>query len=243
MIRNLIHLLCSLALTVPMAASGQMAASDPPSAVVAAAESSFPEYGNAPTFDQILKSGGPLPSTIVIPRTFDNTPNGSVFGAPQYPSPHVMSIVGRSDFAATGVPTRRWTFPLVGNTFTVSIYLVHVTSVAIPGKDGVMAGQDIYVARAGGPITYKGQVFRGIDPNFQLFHLNEPYIFLGSKIADGIYKVDSDRVLKLEGSSIAETSMKHTYAAYFASKSPAAILDEISDAWALQNRGDRQVHP
>lgn len=230
-------------LTLTLAAQGQLPMTNPPSAVVAAAQSAFPEYENGPTFDEILRSGRSLPATIVIPRTFDTTPNGSVFGAPEYPSPHIMSIVGRSDFAAIGVPTKRWTFPLVGKTFTVSIYLVHVTSAAIPGKDSLIAGQDIYVVRAGGPITYSGQAFRGIDPNFQLFHLNEPYLFLGSKIASETYKVDPDRVLKLEGSSIVETSLRHTYAAHFATKSPAVILSEIADAWTLQNRADEKVRP
>lgn len=168
----------------------------PPSHVIAAAQAAFPEYGGGTTFDAILKSGGTLPDPIVIPKSFDPAPGGSVLGAPTYPSPHIASLVGRSDFVALGTPLKRWTYPIVGNSSSVSIYLVHLRSVTIQGKENLVAGRDIYIARAGGPFVYEGHNFRAIDPNFQLFHLNEPYLFFGSQVIPGLYKVDSDRALK-----------------------------------------------
>ena len=182
-----------------------------------------------------------MPDPIVVPKTFDPSPGGSVFGAAPYPSPHVASLVGRSDFVGIGTPLKRWTYPTVNKSFAVSIYLVRLRSVTIRGKESLSSGRDIFIARAGGPVTYKQHNFRAIDPNFQLFHLNEPYLFFGSQVVPGLYKVDSDRVLKENGGSLEETSLKHAHAAYFSRRTTDDVLKESFAAWTQMTAPKRDT--
>jgi len=220
--------------------SAQNTTASPSAEILAAAASAFPEYDSGPTFDTILKSGSNFPNPIIIPRTFDTTPGGSVFRAPSYPSPHLTRLVGRSDFVGVGVPLKRWTVPLSGNTFAASIYLVHITSPTVLGKESISAGSDIYVVRAGGPFSYEGHAFRAIDPNFHLFHLNQPYLFFGSRIISGLYKVDSDGSLQIDGSRVSETSQKQHYAKYYEGKTLDTVLQEALDAWSLKTEPERR---
>lgn len=220
-------LILGLLLSLPICASSQQ----PPDQLIAAATAAFPEYDQGPTFDAILNSGDTPPNPILIARTFDPTPGGAMYPASRFPSPHITQLVSRSDFVGIGIPLKRWTYPLDKKSFTVSIYLVHLTSVTIPGKDGVGAGRDVFVARAGGPIQHAGHNFRAIDPNFQLFHLNEPYLFFATKLQANLYKVNCDHVLKENEASFEETSQKHPHQTYFRNTSKRDLLEEVFAAW------------
>ena len=230
-------------LLLPALGLSQGIASDLSPAVATAAKSAFPEYEGGSTFDSILASGTTFPDPIIIIRSYDANPGGGPANQPPlYPSQHIKNLVNRSDFAGIGVPLKRWTFPTSDNTFAVSVYLVHVSTVSIPGKEKVAEGQDIYIARAGGPITYLGHNFRAVNPDFQLFRLNEPYFFFAENIGPNLFKVDAPRTLKIEGSTVKETSEQNALGAFFSTKTPDAILNEARDAKRAlaQEKGDRE---
>jgi hypothetical protein len=213
-----------------------------PPEVAKAAVTAFPEYDTGTTFDTILQSGTNFPDPIVITRSYDANAKAGVVNPPLYPSHHMKSLVMRSDFVGTGVPLKRWTLPLKENSFAVSVYLVHVTDVAVPGKEGIGSGSDIYIARPGGMVAYHGHNFRTIDPDFELFHLNEQYIFFASQIAPGLYKVDAPRTLKIEGTQVGETSKQHPLGMFYSSRTPDSIMNEARDAWKeeARSKGDKQ---
>lgn len=219
-------------LVAPFSAQDSGSSGLPPQ-VEKVAAAAIPEYSTGANFDTILASGTSMPDPIVIARSYDARPHGSVFGGPNYPSRHLKALVSRSDFVGIGIPVKRWTIPNENNTFAVSVYLVHLTSVTIPGKEDLLAGQDVYVVRAGGGVTYKGHHFRAIDPDFHLFHLNEAYLFFGSQISPGVYKVDSPRTFKVEGNTLSETSVTHSMPGFFSQRTVNSVLNEAYEAWKV----------
>ncbi len=208
----------------------------PPNDVVSAAINSFSEYDSGTSADDIVALGGTAGLTesapVIFARSADPDGHNSIYGAAgaSYPSAHVVSLVGRSDFAGVGIPLARWTFPLPRHSFAVSIYLVEVGAIAVPGKDNYVTGAHIYIARAGGPFTVEGRFFRAINPQFQLFHLNEPYMFFGTRVANSLLKVDAEQVLKLDGVSLAEVSTKHQYQDFYKSRKSPDLFGEVAAA-------------
>lgn len=212
----------------------------PPTEVVAAAVRSFAEYDTGTSADAILAQGGSAGSSpdqpVVLTRSFDPGPGGGVFGAtkPTYPSAHITSLMSRSDFAGVGTPVANWSYPLPNHSFAVTVYLVNVNRVGVPGKEAISTGSTIYIAQAGGQFTINGRSFRAIDTNFQPFRLNEPYLFFGTMLGPHLFKVDSEQVLKTNGESVSEISLRHQYAGFYSSTSVETVLQEAIAA-AVQN--------
>ena len=203
----------------------------PPPDVVAAATSAFHEYDNGSTFDTYLESGPNVPAQIVIPRTYNPTSNVALPSPrPQYPNDHIAGLVERSAFVGSAVVLKRWTYPTDGNTFTVSIYLSRVVDVAIGTSEHLHNGSLIYIARAGGPVTYKNHEIRGVDPGFHLFHLQQEYLIFGSKIGANLFKVDSDRVLEVHEHRLTETNTQERHKDFYTHRDKADVLAEAISA-------------
>jgi hypothetical protein len=236
MARGFLTLLLFLCTWMP-SASPQTIQSGPTQETISAAESAFPEYDNGQSFEQILKSfdqpwnesmlGGSVERPIVISRTFDSRPNGSVCcSSSKYPSPLIARLVDRSDFVGIGVPLKSWSYPTTEKSFAVTIYLVRVTSVTIPGTDSIASDRYVYIVRAGGVFQYDGKFFDAVDPDFPLLALNQPYLFFAGRILPGVYKVDAHETLKVDGSSVVETSLAHPNLEYYRRNGIDAILSE-----------------
>ncbi len=242
MLKKLLQLSVMTCASIPVCALAQQQAPSPPPNVIAAAISAFEEYDQGTSFASILKSGSTLPKVVVIPQSHDPAPGGAALNAPLYPNPHIARLAAKSDMVIRGVPLARWTYPLEKRAFTVSIYLVRVDSRTIGHPTTVGEGSLIYVARAGGPVVFQGQEFRGIDPHFQLFHLNEPYVFFGRSLTGNLFKVDSDQVLKISGNQVSEASDRGTYKEYYAKRHVEDVLSEALTAKAQmtpQNKEQR----
>ena len=223
--------------------------SAPPADVIAAAVSAFPEYDNGQTYDSILKymktppdattRGETIENPIEIQRTSDTQPNAGASGAPVYPSSLIVRLVSRSDFVGVGIPLKRWSYPTKEKSFAVSIVLVQVSVSTMPGKENIAQGSYFYVVRAGGSFTYKGKYFQAIETDLPPLHLNEPSVFFAKQISPGLYKADASGILKVEGSSVVETSLAHRNAEYLHRRSLNAILDEANNAWRQSRTAER----
>jgi hypothetical protein len=203
----------------------------PKEAVVQIACSSFHEYNPGITFDTVLDSGDNVPNSVEMVGRFDPNPGGGLPRRHSYPSEHIENLVGRSDFVGTGVPIRTWSYPSEGNHFAISLYLVRLTSISIKGPEQLEAGAEIYIARAGGQVSYKGHTILAVDPDFPMFHLNQEYIFFGKQLASGLYKVDSDQSLATENGGVQETATPTRHSALYSTRSKNAVLSEAYAAW------------
>ncbi len=214
--------------------------SAPSAEVIAAAVGAFAEYDTGTSADAILAQGGSAGNSpdqpVILRRSIDPAPGGGIFSAtkPTYPRAHIVSLMSRSDFVGVGTPVADWSYPLPNHSFAVTIYLVEVDRVGVPGKDAISTGSAIYIAKAGGKFTINGRSFLAVDTNFQPFHLNEPYLYFGNQLGPHLFKVDSDQVLKKDGESLSETSLRHQYASFYSSTSVETVLQEAITA-AVQN--------
>lgn len=198
----------------------------PPDNLVQVAEQAFHEYDAGNRFETYLHSGDNLPQTMVMPQTFNPTPTAGLFRNHNYPSAHILSIVGRTDFAGTGIPIAVWSYPTTGDSFVVSLYLVHITGVTLAGKGKIVTGQNIYIARVGGSVDYKGHTFTAVDPAFPVFRLNQEYIFFGKQLTLDLYKVDRDGALAVTEDGVVETATPPQHVGLYRGRGKESILSE-----------------
>jgi hypothetical protein len=178
-------------------------------------------------FDWLLSSGDKIPETVIMEQSFNPTVGGGMPRSKSYPSEHIENLVARSDFLGTGVPIERWSYPTASDHFTVTIYLVHISGVAFGGKEQIISGANIFIARAGGPVAYKGHTINAVDPDFPQFELNHEYIFFGKELCAGLYKVDSDQALLVkDDGTVIEMDSKTRHSAVFSGRDKNSILTE-----------------
>lgn len=216
---------------------------NPPSEVVSLASKVFKEYDSGHTLDQFVASAKP-DDTILIHQTFDPRPGGEVFNpnskASAYPHHHIRLLTATSDFIGTGIPVKRWSFATDDKQFLFSIYLVQVTEVVWSGADQIQQGAYIYVAHAGGILTYRGHKVVAFDPEFQFFHLNDEYIFFGHRVAGSLFKVDSEHTLLLKDGLVSETSTHVHHAALFRDMTKNQLLSEAHTATQFLKSAERK---
>ena len=89
----------------------------------------------------------------------------------------LKTLVYNADAIVLGTPTRRVSALTDSHQFAFSDYEVKVNKVYLDKRPSLLVGQQIVVTRPGGVTVLAGQTVRAIEPEFQLFHLNEQYIF------------------------------------------------------------------
>lgn len=176
------------------------------------ASQSFGEYATGNNFDSLIASAKTNSKTLILPKTFDPSPHSGPITRSVYPNQHFLELAGRSSFIGVVTLLKRWTYPLADNSFAYSVYLARVEDPVAPGPDSVVKGQLIYIVRAGGSVAYKGFTIHAVDPDFQLFRLNQPYLMFGTQLAPGEYKVDSEQSILVVGNTLAESSTKPHFA-------------------------------
>lgn len=218
----------------------------PSQAQIAAASNAFHEYDSGNTIDQVLSTVHPgRPGPIVIKRTYNSYGNGAVLSNPnQYPNQDFINATSTADNAFLGVPLRRWSYPTAGNNFVFSIYAVRVEQVLGDDSNSLAPGKIVYIARAGGGIEVNGRDVRGNDPDFHLFHLNENYLFMGKRLANAIFKVDSQHALLIHDDEVLETSTQAHRRDALQGKNRAAVLNEVREGYktsrSLAKRGEQR---
>ncbi len=225
--------LLSIALSLQPATGFTQSIDQAPSqALIAKSQDSFHEYDSGTSIDYIVNTASGPGQTALLTQSFDPEHGGSLKSAStSYPNPHISRMVMDAGFVGTGTTIKRWSYPTAGNKFVMTIYLVHVISVAIGDGGSVKAGQDIYIVRAGGEIHYKGHPVVASDSNFDLFPIKTTYVFFGRKLASNLYKVDSNEALEDDDGLVHESNKRSAHASIYTGRSAASVLTEAFDAW------------
>ena len=228
--------------SMPSLTASQTASDTPSAAMVAAAANAFHEYDNGNTLETILASGENVPSSVVLEKTFDPALHASSSQSERsYPNEHIEGLVRRSSFVGFGVPIKHWTYPSSQNQFVFSIYLIKLTRVLVSSSQNPTADQYIYIARAGGRLTYKNHTIQGLDPNFKYFRVGEEYLFFGEELLPALYKVDSERSLLLSKSQVLESSTHANHTDLYARETRSSLASEILAAKEIVNRSNGEV--
>jgi hypothetical protein len=204
----------------------------PSPALIAAAQTAFPEYDLGPTLDYVISTTSEPKQSVSVTRSVDPSPGGGPSPtASKYPGAHIKRMVMDADFVGAATILNSWSYPTDKNGFIFTIYLVHVDAVAVGDGGGVKAGQDIYVTRAGGQIEYKGHPAVATDPYFDLFNLKTTYVFFGKRIGSSLYKVNSDGSLEEKDGLVKETNKRNPHSFQYRGRDAKSVLDEAFSAW------------
>jgi hypothetical protein len=97
---------------------------------------------------------------------------------PENVSPQLIGEVVNGDVIVMGVPVTERTLPIQGRSFLFTEYEVRVEQVFFAGQQIIHIGDTIIVSRAGGELRFNGVLVKAIESAFDLFPLNQPFIFI-----------------------------------------------------------------
>ena len=216
----------------------------PPSDMqINAAADRFHEYDYGYSIDDMIAALRPGSSnnSIVISKTYKSHSEGDVY-RPDKPARGLFSYLAEgSDDVVIGTPIKRWSYLTVGKKFVFSIYAVKLSRVLGATPRPMLAGDIIYIARAGGILEQDGRNIRGTDPDFHLLHLNEPYVFFGTMLYPDTYKIDSQHVFLLSGEQVLESSTKSYDSYKLRGKDRAALLAEIEEGLSKRDKVNQKT--
>jgi hypothetical protein len=93
-------------------------------------------------------------------------------------SPQLIGEVANCDVIVMGVPVTERTLPIPDRSFLFTEYEVRVEQVFFAGQQVIHTGDTIIVSRAGGEMSSNGVLVKAMESAFDLFRLNQPYIFM-----------------------------------------------------------------
>ncbi len=171
--------------------------------LLAADAKGYLEYSSGPTVEQLIASGKQFDrahNTFVIPYHPHEENNESRLRWDALTP--IRSLTVNSDAAVIGIPLTRQSQLTDSHHFVFSDYEVRITSVLADKNQILSAGETIVVTRAGGAITLDGHNIRAVETEFQLFHLNTPYLFFLHRSASGSFSLKPSDAYMIDGDTV-----------------------------------------
>lgn len=205
----------------------------------------YEAYATFLNFDQRIAQGeaanaGVRPERIEIvkstERGYQQHLPSSAFAANI--SPQLIGEVANSDLIVMGTPMTENSIPIQDRTFLFTAYEVRVEQVFFVRRQSMLPGGSITVSRAGGELLVNGVLVKAIESAFDLFRLNQPYIFILNSIpgTDSYRAYGSGTFLIADGAASIASHLEHP-------KNPKQRLDsflsELDAAVALERSAQK----
>jgi hypothetical protein len=149
----------------------------------------YEAYATLPNIEERIAqakaaNAGVRPGQIEIVKSTERAFQQHVLSStlPANVSPRLLGEVANCDVIVMGVPVTERTLPIQDRSFLFTEYEVRVEQVFFAGQQVIHTGDTIVVSRAGGELPFNGVLVKAIESAFDLFHLNQPYIFILNSI-------------------------------------------------------------
>jgi hypothetical protein len=145
----------------------------------------YEHYSTLLNFDERIAqsesaNAGVKPEQIEIVKSTERAFEQHVLSStlPANVSPQLLAEVANCDVIVMGVPVTERTLPIPDRSFLFTEYEVRIEQVFFAGQQIIHIGDTIVVSRAGGELRFNGVLVKAIESAFDLFPLNQPYIFM-----------------------------------------------------------------
>jgi hypothetical protein len=145
----------------------------------------YEHYSTLLNFDERIAqaeaaNAGVKPEQIEIVKSMERAFQQHALSStlPANVSPQLLGEVANCDVIVMGVPVTERTLPIQDRSFLFTEYDVRVEQVFFAGQQVIHTGDTIIVSRAGGELRFKGVLVKAVESAFDLFPLNQPFIFI-----------------------------------------------------------------
>jgi len=145
----------------------------------------YEHYTTLVNFDERIAqsesaNAGVKPEQIEIVKSTERAFQQHVLSStlPADVSPQLLGEVANCDVIVMGVPVTERTLPIQDRSFLFTEYEVRVEQVFFAGQQVIHTGDTILVSRAAAELRFNGVLVKAIESAFDLFPLNQPYIFM-----------------------------------------------------------------